>query len=132
VVVTAMAAASIACAPSGPATAVAAGKPLVGTTIVLDPGHNGGNGAAPSAINRQVGIGQGQTKACNTTGTATNSGYPEAAYTWDVAVRARRVLRNRGASARASPTAPGRPRRSRSTPTVRAPRASASTSSSRR
>jgi N-acetylmuramoyl-L-alanine amidase len=75
----------------------ATGTPLAGHTIVLDPGHNGGNAGAPGEINRQVAIGQGQTKACNTTGTATNSGYSEAAYTWDVALRARRVLRRRGA-----------------------------------
>ena len=79
-----------------PATA-AASEPLKGRTIVLDPGHNGGNGSAPGVINRQVPIGGGKTKPCNTTGTSTNSGYSEAAYTWDVAVRARRVLRRRGA-----------------------------------
>ena len=67
-------------------------------TVALDPGHNGGNGGAPSTINRLVPIGKGQRKACDTTGTATDSGYGEAAYTWDVAVRARRVLRNRGAT----------------------------------
>jgi N-acetylmuramoyl-L-alanine amidase len=82
-----------------PGAAIAAGsKPLAGRTIVLDPGHNGGNGGAPGVINRQVAIGQGQSKACNTTGTATNAGYAEAAYTWDVALRARRVLRRRGAT----------------------------------
>ena len=36
-------------------------------------------------------------KACDTTGTATASGYTEAAYNWDVALRTRRVLRSRGA-----------------------------------
>ena len=78
----------------GPASAR---EPLAGRTIVLNPGHNGGNGGAPGAINRQVPIGQGQTKACDTTGTSTNGGYAEAAYAWDVAVRARRILRKRGA-----------------------------------
>lgn len=78
------------------ATAAASG-PLAGRTIVLDPGHNGENAGAPSVINRHVPIGGGQTKPCNTTGTSTNSGYSEAAYAWDVAVRARRVLRRRGA-----------------------------------
>ncbi len=72
-------------------------KPLAGHVIVLDPGHNGGNGGAPRAINRQVKIGGGRTKACDTTGTSTNSGYSEASFTYDVAKRARRVLRNRGA-----------------------------------
>jgi N-acetylmuramoyl-L-alanine amidase len=72
--------------------------PLRGTTIVLDPGHNGGNAGATAAINRLVSIGKGVRKACDTTGTATDGGYAEAAYTWDVAVRARRVLRRRGAT----------------------------------
>jgi N-acetylmuramoyl-L-alanine amidase len=79
------------------APAVAAG-PLDGMTVALDPGHNSGNAGAPAAINRQVAIGKGRRKACDTTGTQTDGGYTEAAYTWDVAVRARRVLRNRGAT----------------------------------
>jgi N-acetylmuramoyl-L-alanine amidase len=83
------------CATASPA---AAREPLAGRTVVLNPGHNGGNGAAPQIINRPVDIGQGQTKACDTTGTATDSGYSEAAYTWDVALRARRVLNKRGAT----------------------------------
>jgi N-acetylmuramoyl-L-alanine amidase len=77
--------------------AIAAG-PLEGKIVALDPGHNGGNGGAPSTINRMVRIGGGRTKACDTAGTETGSAYPEAAYTWDVAVRTRRVLRNRGAT----------------------------------
>ncbi|MDX6681774.1 MAG: N-acetylmuramoyl-L-alanine amidase [Solirubrobacteraceae bacterium] len=84
------------CAPAAPAAAAA--LPLAGTTIVLDPGHNSGNGRASAAINRQVAIGKGARKACDTTGTATDGGYAEAAYTWDVALRARRVLRRRGAT----------------------------------
>jgi N-acetylmuramoyl-L-alanine amidase len=73
-------------------------RSLVGKTVVLDPGHNGANVRAPEVINRQVPIGLGKSKACNTTGTSTNDGYSEAAYNWDVAVRARRVLRRRGAT----------------------------------
>lgn len=80
------------------ATADAAGTSLRGVTIALDPGHNGANAAAPSAINRLVRIGNGRMKACDTTGTSTDGGYTEAAYTWDVALRTRRVLRNRGAT----------------------------------
>jgi N-acetylmuramoyl-L-alanine amidase len=87
----------LAALPCAAAPARAAG-PLDGKIIALDPGHNSGNAAAPSAINRQVAIGKGRRKACDTTGTQTDSGYAEAAYTWDVAVRARRVLRNRGAT----------------------------------
>ena len=37
-------------------------------------------------------------KACDTTGTATASGYAEPAFTWDVAVRLRRLLRASGAT----------------------------------
>lgn len=54
---------------------------------MLDPGHNGGNASHPSEIDKQVPAGRGQTKPCNTTGTSTNAGYPEHAFTWDVAQR---------------------------------------------
>ncbi len=82
---------------SGGATPASAGS-LTGKVIAINPGHNGGNGGAPSTINRTVPIGQGQRKACDTTGTATNGGYSEAAYNWDVALRTRRILRHRGAT----------------------------------
>lgn len=55
--------------------------------VVLDPGHDGGNASHPSEINKQVPAGRGVTKPCNTTGTSTNAGYPEHAFTWDVAKR---------------------------------------------
>jgi N-acetylmuramoyl-L-alanine amidase len=58
-------------------------------------GHNGGNGSAPAEINRQVPAG-GFTKPCNTTGTATDAGYPEHAFTLDVAVRTADLLRAEG------------------------------------
>jgi N-acetylmuramoyl-L-alanine amidase len=64
--------------------------------VVLDPGHNGGNAAHPSIINAPVPDGRGGTKACNTTGTATNAGYPEHAFTWDVAWRTRARLEAAG------------------------------------
>jgi N-acetylmuramoyl-L-alanine amidase len=64
--------------------------------VVLDPGHNGANAAHPDEINRPVPAGRGRTKACNTTGTATNAGYPEHAFTWDVAVRVRDLLTANG------------------------------------
>ena len=80
------------------ATPALAAGPLAGMTVAIDPGHNAGNGAAPSAIGRLVPIGNGRRKACDTTGTETDGGYAEATYTWDVALRTRRVLRNRGAT----------------------------------
>ncbi|MGH8861587.1 MAG: N-acetylmuramoyl-L-alanine amidase, partial [Jatrophihabitantaceae bacterium] len=58
-------------------------------TIVLDPGHNGGNAGHPREINRRVYAGYGRYKACNTTGTSTNGGYAEHRFTWDVAKRVR-------------------------------------------
>jgi N-acetylmuramoyl-L-alanine amidase len=69
---------------------------LSGKTIVIDPGHNGGNGAHPEIINKQVQMGAG-TKACDTTGTSTNAGYSEAAFTFDVATRLAALLRAAGA-----------------------------------
>jgi N-acetylmuramoyl-L-alanine amidase len=64
--------------------------------VVLDPGHNGGNASNPAQINKQVPAGRGQVKACNTTGTATNAGYTEHAFTWDVSVRVRDALTAKG------------------------------------
>src|SRR3990170_2113625 len=51
--------------------------------VLLDAGHNGGNSAHPAEIRRQVPDGRGGTKDCNTTGTATDAGYPEHAFTFD-------------------------------------------------
>jgi N-acetylmuramoyl-L-alanine amidase len=78
------------------AAAVAAG-PLDGRTVVLDPGHNGRNATHPERINRQVHVGGGMYKACNTTGTATASGYPESRFNLAVARETARILRRRGA-----------------------------------
>lgn len=68
--------------------------------VVLDPGHNGGNASHPAEINRLVDAGDGTRKACNTVGTATDAGYPEHAFTWDVALRTRAVLRAAGVDVR--------------------------------
>ncbi len=70
---------------------------LSGKTIAIDPGHNGRNWAHPAEINRLVDAGT-LRKACDTTGTATASGYAEPAFTFDVAVRLRRILRKAGAN----------------------------------
>ncbi len=66
-----------------PASAVRTPAPVV----VLDPGHNGRNAQDPAAVGRPVPDGRGGTKACNTTGTATDAGYPEHAFAFDVATR---------------------------------------------
>lgn len=74
-----------------------AGLPaLRGRTIAVDPGHNGRNWAHPQEINRLVEAGT-LRKPCDTTGTATASGYTEASFTLDVALRLRRILRAAGA-----------------------------------
>jgi N-acetylmuramoyl-L-alanine amidase len=64
--------------------------------IVIDPGHNGGDAAHPDLINRLVPAG-GFRKACDTTGTATPSGYTEASFNFDVALRIRAILQSEGA-----------------------------------
>ncbi len=67
-----------------------------GRTVVIDPGHNGANGANPSVINAPVDAGFGQTKPCNTTGTSTDDGYAEHRFTWAVANRVADLLRAQG------------------------------------
>jgi N-acetylmuramoyl-L-alanine amidase len=73
--------------------------PLSGKVVVLDPGHHPGNRLHTADINRQVDVGNGH-KECDTTGTETNDGYPEAEFTRDVVRRAARLLRARGAEVR--------------------------------
>ncbi|MFD1547192.1 N-acetylmuramoyl-L-alanine amidase [Nonomuraea guangzhouensis] len=75
----------------------AAARPLEGKTIVIDPGHNGGNYRDPKAVNRKVNV-LTKWKPCDTTGTETNSHYTEAAFTWDVANRMVKILKTRGAT----------------------------------
>ncbi|MFC4912359.1 N-acetylmuramoyl-L-alanine amidase [Actinomadura gamaensis] len=82
-------------APPSGAPSAATGS-LRGKTIAIDPGHNGGNDGAPSAINKQVDVGNGH-KECDTTGTQTASGYTEHAFTWDVSKRLRKLLEAQGA-----------------------------------
>ncbi len=82
---------------TGPAATAAKAAGLAGKTIVVDPGHNGGNFSRASVINQQVFVGNGY-KACDTTGTATGDGYTEAAYNFDVATRLAALLRAAGAT----------------------------------
>lgn len=90
--------------PSGPSespkpseSSPAADGPLKGRTVVIDPGHNIHNQDHPAEIDRQVDVGNGH-KECDTTGTSTNSGYAEAAFSLDVAHRLRTILQGRGAA----------------------------------
>lgn len=78
-------------------TQIGASQPLSGRTVVIDPGHNGGNANAPSVINELVPAGRGRTKPCNTTGTATNGGYEESSFNWDITLRLRALLRKQAA-----------------------------------
>ncbi|MEO3802339.1 N-acetylmuramoyl-L-alanine amidase [Nonomuraea sp. B1E8] len=72
------------------------GGPLAGKTVVIDPGHNGLNAAHREEIDRLVDVITGR-KPCNTIGTRTRSGYPEHAFTWDVAARLKPLLEEMGA-----------------------------------
>lgn len=73
--------------------------PLAGKHIVIDPGHQLGNGAHPAEIARPVPAG-GFDKPCNTTGTATDAGIAEATITWQISRIVVRELRARGATVR--------------------------------
>jgi N-acetylmuramoyl-L-alanine amidase len=92
-------------ASTGPVGAVAPERdarvgtdpPLTGRVVVIDPGHQLGNHHVPAQIDRLVPAG-GFRKPCNTTGTATDGGYPEASLAWDVALRLRERLRALGAT----------------------------------
>jgi N-acetylmuramoyl-L-alanine amidase len=79
-------------ADSGLATA----GPLEGRTIVIDPGHQLGNHNFPRKCARLVPAG-GFRKPCNTTGTATRGGYPEATMVWQVSLLLAARLRGLGA-----------------------------------
>jgi N-acetylmuramoyl-L-alanine amidase len=95
------------------AVAVGSGTPhasadgdLSGKVIVIDPGHGA---AADGPLTRQVPTGRGGTKDCQTTGTATDTGFPEHTFTWDVALLVQDMLTQRGATttmSRADDTGP--------------------------
>ena len=68
-------------------------KILAGKTIVIDPGHSNGQ-----HLSNKVPDGRGGSKACNTSGTATNSGYPEHTANWEVALILQAELQEKGAT----------------------------------
>ncbi|WP_137989552.1 N-acetylmuramoyl-L-alanine amidase [Streptomyces vilmorinianum] len=82
--------------PTPEPTRAQAARPLSGRTIVIDPGHNPGNFQHSREINQKVDIGTGR-KECDTTGTSTDAGYTEAAFTLDVSHRLRDLLKAQGA-----------------------------------
>jgi N-acetylmuramoyl-L-alanine amidase len=86
---------------TSPEQAVGISAPLAGRTVLIDPGHQLGNHNYPSEINRLVPAG-GFEKPCNTTGTATDGGYPEATFTWQVSRLLEHRLKALGATVRMS------------------------------
>ena len=75
-------------------------QPLAGIVIALDPGHQLGNSNPAHFDELAVTHFNGhETKSCNTSGTATNAGYPEATFNWNVA----RLVKE--AKAKAAPAA---------------------------
>ncbi len=70
---------------------------LNGKVIAVDPGHNGGNFSNPTYINHAIFNGR-SSEACDTTGAATNGGYTEALFNWNVAQALAVDLRAEGAT----------------------------------
>jgi N-acetylmuramoyl-L-alanine amidase len=66
---------------------------VAGRIVFLDPGHNGANDAS---ITRQVPTGRGGTKDCETSGTATDGGFPEHTFNWEVVLLIREALTQLG------------------------------------
>jgi N-acetylmuramoyl-L-alanine amidase len=66
---------------------------IAGMTVFLDPGHSG---ATDASLTRQVTNGRGGTKDCQATGTATNDGFPEHRFTWEVVSLIRGELNQMG------------------------------------
>ncbi|MBW1603476.1 N-acetylmuramoyl-L-alanine amidase [Streptomyces sp. JJ66] len=73
--------------------------PLRGAVVVLDPGHNPGNGQHPQEMARLVDAGN-HRKPCDTAGASTQDGYAEAEFTLDVARAAQQRLQALGATVR--------------------------------
>jgi N-acetylmuramoyl-L-alanine amidase len=72
-------------------------EPLTGEVVGIDPGHNGRNYSAPAVINQPVFNGTGE-EPCDTTGTATDSGYTEAQFNLNVAIDLETDLQEEGAT----------------------------------
>jgi N-acetylmuramoyl-L-alanine amidase len=96
------AAAGLAVAVSSPASSAPATQgPLDGMVIALDPGHQLGNSNPSHFDELAVTHFNGhETKNCNTSGTATNAGYPEATFNWNVTRLVKDQLESLGADVR--------------------------------
>ncbi|HEX5496189.1 MAG TPA: N-acetylmuramoyl-L-alanine amidase [Mycobacteriales bacterium] len=86
--------------PTQAAGPAGAATPTARPVVVLDPGHNGGNATHPAQVTHQVPAGYGRRKDCNTVGATTPDGYPEHAFTFDVARRVRALLTGHGVDVR--------------------------------
>jgi N-acetylmuramoyl-L-alanine amidase len=84
---------------TSPEQVIGSSPPLAGRTVVIDPGHQLGNHNYPAEIDRLVPAG-GFDKPCNTTGTATDRGYPEATLVWQVSRLLKHRLEALGATVR--------------------------------
>jgi N-acetylmuramoyl-L-alanine amidase len=79
-----------------PAPHSMAARPLAGKVVGIDPGHNGRNYTDPSFLNHLIWNGR-EMETCDTTGTATDAGYTEAQFNWNVAGYLAGDLRAEGA-----------------------------------
>ncbi len=68
---------------------------LRGMTVGIDAGHNGGNAAHASDVDKLVDAGT-LRKPCDTSGTSEPGGTTEAEYTLDIALRLQRILKEAG------------------------------------
>ncbi|WP_052337002.1 N-acetylmuramoyl-L-alanine amidase [Nocardioides alkalitolerans] len=75
-----------------------AALPLAGRVVVVDPGHQLGNGRQSRLVNQLVDAGGGLRKPCNSTGTASDDGLPEATVNFAVAQRLVARLEQLGAT----------------------------------
>ena len=83
--------------PAG--TVQAFDSPLTGVVIAIDPGHQLGNSNSKFAAQmKQTKFNGTIVKSCNTTGTATNQGFPEATMNWRVANDLKKILESQGAT----------------------------------
>jgi N-acetylmuramoyl-L-alanine amidase len=83
--------------PRGSGYWMVEGASLAGKVVTIDPGHNGGNGSDPAYINAPIFNGRTE-EACDTAGSATDSGYTEAQFNFNVAQYLAADLRAQGAT----------------------------------
>jgi N-acetylmuramoyl-L-alanine amidase len=83
--------------PPAPTPTPTPAAPLAGQTVGIDPGHNGRNRDDPAYLARMVWNGR-TMETCDTTGTESDAGYPEAAFTFAVATDLRADLEKDGAT----------------------------------